>query len=426
MGNTMQRSQRGRWTRPVIGIAVIAFFTGMAFTSIPFKRVTIRPEIDLLLDDISEEPTPDNISTLISKARARRQRGGWGDGSLDPNNLAPNEVAHVARYLRKQYAFKSLAPRLAYEQEENSQAQRFRLGVDANAWLNELESEPASDVYSKMDTSGFIAKRASALEKLHGEEVVAFINRDGEGISRMPTYGVEYVILPEIPAIPLASEADTTRPPPEAAKQFRRRHDEDRKQRTRTPFFELHASYRKDFAGTRNGLVVDVDQVAGFAPHAITRRQDILSDNTTGPQEVSYHSDRETQAEPLWRVCDLQLVSLLKFSRPYVYVSEFMPAMTELPDLEKRGLSSFENKALKQLYAGKDIISEATDHKIKLLGSLRASKDCLSCHSVDRGDLLGAFSYELVRVGSKSDSESKNHLAQSTSHDHEMPSFPKR
>ncbi|MEM6472981.1 MAG: hypothetical protein AAF802_25700, partial [Planctomycetota bacterium] len=174
-------------------------------------------------------------------------------------------------------------------------------------------------------------------------------------------------------------------------------------------------SYRKDFAGTRNGLVVDVDQVAGFAPHAITRRQDILSDNTTGPHEVSYTSDQETQAEPLWRVSDLKLVSLLKFDRPYVYVSEFMPAMTELPDLEKRDLSSFENKALKRLYAGEDIITETSEHKIKLLGSLRASKDCLSCHSVDRGDLLGAFTYELVRVGTRSDSESRNQESRANS-----------
>ncbi|MEM6473856.1 MAG: hypothetical protein AAF802_30150, partial [Planctomycetota bacterium] len=274
----MQRFQRRRWIRPVIGIAVIALFTGMAFTSIPSKSVSIRPEIDLLLDDIREEPTPDDISTLIAKARTRRQSGGWGDGSLDPNYLAPNEVAHVARYLRKQYGFKNLAPRLAYEQEANSRAQRVRLGADAIAWLNELESEPESHAYSKLDTSSFVAKRADALEKLHSEEVVAFINRDGEGVSRMPTYGVEYVILPEMPAISLSSQSDNTIPPPGAAEQFRRRHDEGRNPRTRTPFFELHASYRKDFAGTRNGLVVDVDQVAGFAPHAITRRQDILSD----------------------------------------------------------------------------------------------------------------------------------------------------
>jgi hypothetical protein len=37
----------------------------------------------------------------------------------------------------------------------------------------------------------------------------------------------------------------------------------------------------------------------------------------------------------------------------------------------------------------------ATD-RIRMVGSVRAAKDCLDCHSVDRGHLLGAFTYELV------------------------------
>jgi len=30
-----------------------------------------------------------------------------------------------------------------------------------------------------------------------------------------------------------------------------------------------------------------------------------------------------------------------------------------------------------------------------MLGSLRAAKQCLECHTAKRGDLLGAFSYVL-------------------------------
>ena len=94
--------------------------------------------------------------------------------------------------------------------------------------------------------------------------------------------------------------------------------------------------------------------------------------------------------------------------------------MTELPDLEMRDLTSFEDKALKRLYAGEDIVSESTDHKIKMFGSLRASNDCRECHSsVDRGELLGAFSYELVRAATPSDSPisspSNGTLAKATS-----------
>ena len=31
----------------------------------------------------------------------------------------------------------------------------------------------------------------------------------------------------------------------------------------------------------------------------------------------------------------------------------------------------------------------------RMLGSLRAAKQCLDCHTASRGDLLGAFSYAL-------------------------------
>ena len=35
-------------------------------------------------------------------------------------------------------------------------------------------------------------------------------------------------------------------------------------------------------------------------------------------------------------------------------------------------------------------------NRIRMVGSLRAGKDCMECHSIRRGELLGAFSYELV------------------------------
>ncbi len=421
----MQRISRifcGRWTCGVIGMGGLLACVAMVITSLPGKSVVLRPEIDLLLEDIREEPTPDNIETLISKARtSRSSQNSWGmDGSLDENHLAPNEVAHVARYLREQYPFESLKQRLAYER--NAERANYRLNNRAINWLHELESESATESFYQTSVS-YAVERADALKKLHSDEVVAFINREGEGLSRMPTYGVEFVVLPDVPAIPLAVNATvqhSSSATPEVTLQ-RYRYDQNRGRTKRGAFFELHALYRNDFAATRNGWVVDVDQVAGFAPHAITRREDIRGDepteSTTSTQTLTSTSNatsnegEKTQPDPLWRVSNLLLMSLLKFDRPYVYVSEFMPAMTELPDLEKRDLTAFENKALQRLYSGEDIVSDTSDDKIKMLGSLRASKDCLSCHSADRGELLGAFSYELVRVGTQSDSQSENRLA---------------
>ena len=43
------------------------------------------------------------------------------------------------------------------------------------------------------------------------------------------------------------------------------------------------------------------------------------------------------------------------------------------------------------------VVVEATTNRIRMLGSLRASKQCLECHRGHYGALLGAFSYELLR-----------------------------
>jgi hypothetical protein len=43
------------------------------------------------------------------------------------------------------------------------------------------------------------------------------------------------------------------------------------------------------------------------------------------------------------------------------------------------------------------VVTEATTNHIRILGALRASQQCLECHQVRRGDLLGAFSYDIQR-----------------------------
>ena len=90
----------------------------------------------------------------------------------------------------------------------------------------------------------------------------------------------------------------------------------------------------------------------------------------------------------------LELVSLLKHDRPMVYVSEHLPQMDALEDATIRPLDSFETKSLEQLRRSEDLVVQSDVNQIRLLGSLRAGKDCLECHSVPRGELLGAFSYQ--------------------------------
>ena len=72
--------------------------------------------------------------------------------------------------------------------------------------------------------------------------------------------------------------------------------------------------------------------------------------------------------------------------------------MDELKTAPTRPLNDFERAALKLLHHDKDIEIREGVNRIQMVGSIRAGKDCLDCHSVRRGALLGAFSYELQRV----------------------------
>jgi hypothetical protein len=71
--------------------------------------------------------------------------------------------------------------------------------------------------------------------------------------------------------------------------------------------------------------------------------------------------------------------------------------MTELDRSKVRDLSDFEKESLQKLQHGDEMAADATLNRIRMLGAVRASKQCLDCHEAQRGDLLGAFSYELRR-----------------------------
>jgi hypothetical protein len=70
--------------------------------------------------------------------------------------------------------------------------------------------------------------------------------------------------------------------------------------------------------------------------------------------------------------------------------------MDELRDAPTRPLDDFERGAIDRLRSDEDLVIDDAPNRIRMVGSLRAGKDCLECHSVRRGELLGAFSYELI------------------------------
>src|SRR5262249_7530452 len=122
------------------------------------------------------------------------------------------------------------------------------------------------------------------------------------------------------------------------------------------------------------GFVRDREHVAGFLPHEFIDRP------------AGFRSRK---------IEKLELVSLLKFDEPAVYISNELPKMKDLKDAKTRPLDSFESQALTALRGGDDLQVQSNPDYIRMLGSIRALKQCVKCHSVERGDLLGAFSYQL-------------------------------
>lgn len=69
--------------------------------------------------------------------------------------------------------------------------------------------------------------------------------------------------------------------------------------------------------------------------------------------------------------------------------------MDDLENTPQRSLDFFESAGLQKLQSGKDLFVRNEKETIRMLGAVRAQKQCLSCHDVAVGRLLGAFSYTL-------------------------------
>ena len=96
-----------------------------------------------------------------------------------------------------------------------------------------------------------------------------------------------------------------------------------------------------------------------------------------------------------WKVQHLELVSLLLHDEPKVYVSPDLPRMDRLHGVPTRPLDRFEEFGLDAMHRGEDIFTAQVDEGVRMLGAIRNTEKCLSCHGGKMGDLLGAFSYAL-------------------------------
>ena len=326
-----------------------------------------------------------------------------------PGKLSEQEVEKAVKLLRERYPITSLRPRLGTHATPRSIA-------------NDIAP-------TEQPRSPFFNSRVTALQKLHSDEVNNFVNSAGNGFSRMPTISPYDLKLngryatrlqskpiesdlrsePQVALkskAPVASEQTSRLPSDWIARQRIRYEMSENGMPTNEMATMFHAANAFNFAPwSANGLVKNVDEVAGFEAHRTRFREDWNQSITMATREQikNFFKQRLNEEEPAvdvdWKLNRMQLVSLLLHDEARVYVSDNLPDMEELSgaDVETRGLDPFELNALNKLRNGEAIVTAATPNRLQMMGGLRATQDCMQCHNVKEDDLLGAFSYEFLR-----------------------------
>ena len=226
--------------------------------------------------------------------------------------------------------------------------------------------------------------RHYALEALHSNHRNHFVIAAGFGPARMfpvARDAEKYVDLPSVnpppqPGPQLLSDEST---PDGAALPPK---EENPSPETWSDFNRLQTFAFANEAGW--GWIKDekTKTVAGFQPHGF--RQIATS---------------EASNLAAWKVDRVELISLLKSETPAAYVSEKLPAMDELKEAPTRPLDAFETDAVAKLRTGDETVIKELRSAIRMVGAIRADKDCLQCHQGSAGGLLGAFSYRIVYAG---------------------------
>jgi hypothetical protein len=276
------------------------------------------------------------------------------------------EMQQLAEF-RNQYPLESVSARLAYEKNRPHPTASVPTSEKATQEFDDFEQE----IEQRNEYGG---ARSHSLEMVHASYVRQFVNSPGFGIQRgrRLTWS-DWVAPGDDRSIPKANT---------------NRHDD--KTLPSSPGFvepsdreELSGDLRKlnkrsvlDFLDPNHlGYVRNREEVAGFISH-------------------QFSSDPSRSIEKCY-VRNLELISLLKHDPPAAYLSENLPRMEELRDAKTRPLDNFETAALAALEKGENLQINHEPNRIRMLGSIRAAKACLKCHSVERGTLLGAFSYDL-------------------------------
>lgn len=307
--------------------------------------------------------------------------------------LPPEELKIVAKALREKFPYESLVKRLEYEREYFAKAQS-----QPNA-----QSEPKKTGIDPRMMLGFWGARSEALRKVHSGEVADFINRNGFGVSRVPQPTPTMFYIPDPKPVPLATISVSDDVSREATVSLPADQANETQVGRGMPSTQRLLNYSKNMTAYFSapwlwGHVKDREHVAGFKPHSLQYLPELVQGEGPKPVQKTTPEDNKAKPDPNWKTANLELVSLLKHEEPAVYVSDNLPLMSELLKAKTRPLSKFESDAVAKLNKGEEVVHRATTNRIEMVGAIRANKTCTECHYAPEGALLGAFTYEFVRV----------------------------
>jgi hypothetical protein len=300
------------------------------------------------------------------------------------SGLRARQRAAELEAARVRYPVDSLAPRLTYE---NSPSR-----ADDSASPPRLDAKVVSSLTAaEKHVHDFglreYGSRRWELQALHERTYEHFIRAAGFGVGRMILPSPRRIERPALENIAFDSQ-----PHDSGVNYFQRWRPYGNGGSCATPA-RVHETSRDDFLHPDGfgWIATPRIQVAGFVPHA-------------------FHESVRRDGSDHWGVERLELVSLLKFDAPRVYVLDHLPRMDQLSgnDVPTRELDEFEQRALPQLRTQEDVVVESASSTTRMLGSLRAGQQCLECHAVQRGELLGAFSY-VLREGARSEERGASH-----------------
>lgn len=291
----------------------------------------------------------------------------WAPDGFVPTAVMSIGLAYVVSFVLVWQELEELRQRYPYvSMEDRLPEPKDHLRGEAVTGAAALLLSEWDEKRSGMDEVQFL--RFLYLDELHTGMVAVFVKRAGFGLARMPVMserGLRVGLRTEPPPQQPAAAWSTERVPTPGTFQDEPTRD--------VAYQESHRLAVFGFANPRGfGLQDDNRRVVGFQSHG-------FSASPPPPRMLTLRK--------------LDLIGLVLHDEPTAYVSDRLPGMEELADAPTRPLDEFESEGLKVLQGGEDLYVRKAPELVRLLGSVRSGKQCVSCHGGRRGDLLGVFSY---------------------------------